>query len=317
MERTTLGRLGVGALIFAALLGVTRRAEAIAAPNLCIPARMAPVATSIPHNFPGFGYDVPSAATTNVHLVDTTKGASELPVTLGPVTAPWNKVSPQAGFTVGDSYTLTFDSLCYGGMTLPEQKPITFTIVADAPIPTTIGDVMGTPTVVVKDHGTSEVDLDAIYTLSAEMKPWAAVYELALEMDGRTMETHANVASAGDTVHLTSRGWCDEVSSKATTHTVRLTATLPFSPGLQTMTTALDFTCPAPHIVTPTAGVLTPPTPTETTTTPTSGAGTHSGGCAISASSASSAASDGILGGVGLLLGVTVILRKRTTKGAR
>ncbi len=313
MQRTTLGRLGVGALVLAALLGVTRRAEAIAVPNLCIPARVAPAATAIPHNFPGFGYDVPNAMTTNVHLVDTTKGAGELPTTIGPVTAPWNKIVPQAGFTVGDSYTLTFDSLCYG-MTLPEQKPITFTIVADAPIPTMLGDVMGTPTVVVKDRGTSEVDFDATYMLSAEMKPWAAVYELALEMDGRTLETHATVAAAGDTVHITSRGWCDDASSKTTKHAVRLTATLPFSPGLQTAPTALDFTCPAAHIVTPTPGALTPPTPTDTTTTPTSGAGTHSGGCAVSASSA---ASDGILGGVGLLLGVTVILRKRTTNGAR
>lgn len=305
------GRIGIGLLLIAALACVSRRADAIAVPNLCIPARMAPAATTIPHNFPGFGYDAPNATSTNVHLVDTTKGAGELPLTFGPVTGPWNKVVPQAGFTVGDSYTLTFDSLCYG-MTLPEQKPITFTVVADAPMPTALGAVMGTPTAVVKNHGTSEVTLDATYTLVAEMKPWAAVYELVLTLDGKPLETHPTVSAAADTVHVTSRGWCDDMSAKVTNHVLTLRATMPLAPTLETPMSELAFTCPAAHIVTPTPATLTPPASTDTGSgTPTTGS-SHSG-CSMSVGSRG----DGALSGIGLALGLAMVLRKRTKKGAR
>jgi MYXO-CTERM domain-containing protein len=303
------GRIGIGLLLFAALACVSRRAEAFAAPNISIPARMAPAATTIPHNFPGFGYDAPNAQSSNVHLVDTTKGAAELPLTFGPVTGPWNKVVPQAGFTVGDSYTLSFDSLCYG-MALPEQKPLTFTIVADAPLPTMLGDVMGTPTVVVKNHGTSEVTFDATYTLAAEMKPWAAVYELVLTLNGRPLETHPTVSAGGDTVHIASRGWCDDAGAKNTKNVVSLRATMPFATTLETPPTELAFTCPAAHIVTPTPATLTPPTDTGSSAPTT---GSSRGGCSVRPGSESG----GALGAIGVALGLAIVLRKRTKKGAR
>jgi len=308
-------RIGLGLLACTALAGSSRTADAAVAVNICIPARMAPAATTIPHNFPGFGYDAPNAQSQNIHLVDTTKGTTEMPVTIGPVSGSWNKIVPQAGFNVGDSYTLTFDSLCYatGGMSLPAQKPITFTISADAPLPTMLGDVMGTPTVVVKNHGTSEATFDATYTLAAEMKPWVSVYELALTLDGKAIETHPTVSTTGDTVQIAARGWCDDAASKTTSHSLALTATMPFATSLTSASTPLTFTCPAAHIVTPTPQQLTPPPSTETTDTTTpSTTTTHSGGCAMSPSNES----NGAFLGLGFVVGLAMVVR-RVKRGAK
>jgi hypothetical protein len=305
-------RLGAALFTFAALFAITRRADAVAGPNICIPPRIAPAASAIPKNFPGFGLDVPMAQSQSIHLVDVTRGAGDLPLTLGPVTGPWLKVVPQAGFTVGDAYTLSSDQSCTG-LTVPNQKPISFTIVAEAPIPTTLGTVAGTPTFKVTDYGTSELSIDASYTLSAEMKPWASVYELGINFDGRGLESHPTLSAAGDSVHISALGWCDDASAKLTRHQVKLTATMPFTATLQTDAIELDFTCPSANIVTPKPAVLTPPENTGTTST-TPGAGTHSGGCAVTNPGANGAAG---LSAVGLGLFTAMIVRKRMKKGAR
>jgi MYXO-CTERM domain-containing protein len=270
---------------------------------------MAPNAKTIPVNFPGFGYDALTAKASDIHLV-AAKGGAELAVNVGTVKDGLLQVVPAAPLVVGDSYTLTFSSFCSYGPT-PEQGPISFTVVADAPIPTTLGAINGTPTKSLQDFGTTEATFDASYTLSPEMKPWASVYAYALTFDGREIETHATPSAAADALTIHATTWCDANNAKTTHHQLVLTAKLPFSPTLSTAATQIDFTCPASEAHGPSATTPTPPPATGVVTT-TDNTPTHKGGCSSAAADPSSS-----FGAAAIALGLSAWVRRRVAaKGA-
>ncbi|MEO6418716.1 MAG: hypothetical protein ABIP39_04885 [Polyangiaceae bacterium] len=284
------------------LVGAT--ASAAPAPS-CTPATMSPNATMLPVNFPGFAFNALKATTNDVHLFDTTGGTMmETPLTIGPVVDGLLKVVPTSPLTAGHTYELDFSPFCSYGATMP-QGPIKFTAVATTPFPTRVGDLQGTPTYTVKDYGTTQYTLGASYLLADEMKPWAGVYALVVSFDGEEIETHATVT--GSTVQISTLGWCDATTAHAMPHQVVLKAKLPFAPELQTTAADLAFSCPAPNIATPPPGnpVQPPSTPVATAGTPG-----KSGGCSASGLGASGSP----LVSFGLVLAISALLRRRTTK---
>ena len=295
-------RLTIAGLSACGAFGVSPAAlAAIQAP--CVPAAMTPRAAAIPVNLPGFGYTALKATATDVHLLAGPSRA-EVPVTVGPVVDGLLKVVPTSPLTVGGSYQLEFTSFCDYGP-IPKPQPIAFTVTAQAPLPTKIGDLQGAPTVTLKDFGTTQYTLAATYALADEMKPWAAVYELGIELDGKTIETRATLAAAS--VQISAIGWCDGAAAATNNHKVRLRARLPFAPIVDTALADMDFVCPAVAIRTPPPGNPTPPNgpgnPSSGGTTTTT---KNSGGCAVAghASSPSSLLA-------GLTVGLCALLRRR------
>ncbi len=270
---------------------------------VCIPAELIPAkATTIPVNIPAFAYDALSTTSNDVTVLDGTTGTMAA-ATLGPVAGGWNKVVPSQPLIAGHSYEIDFNPYCSYGAT-PGGGKIKFTAAPEAPLPTLVGTITGTPTFTVKDYGTSEIAIHASYTLADEIKPWLAIYELALTIDGEILETKISPTGAVD-----AQGWCDAVTAKAgNTHQVMLVARLPFATTVESAPTQLEFSCPAPNIGTPAQEMLTP-SPAATggaTDNPAapSGAGT-SKGCAFAPSSAPA------FGSLGLALGVVTFLRRR------
>jgi hypothetical protein len=279
--------LPAGLLGFAALAAHSIASAAVAAP--CVPAQMTPRAASVPQNLPGFGYSALKATAADVHLY-AMPAHTELPLAVGPVEAGYLKVAPASPLTVGGSYQLEFTSFCDYGPT-PKAGPVAFTVAAQAPLPTKIGTLQGSPAVATKDFGTTQFTIGAEYALDDEMKPWADVYELGLDVDGKTIETHPKLGAANASVQVSALGWCDGPIAATKNHKVKLRARLPFAPNLETTVSEVAFDCPAVAIKTPPPGNPTPGGGGGGTSG--SGGGTtttitNSGGCAVSTAASSS-----------------------------
>lgn len=279
----------------------------------CIPATLTPTAKSIPVNLPGFGLDVTNASGSELQLVDVKRPKVSLALTIGAVQDGLLQVTPTAPLTAGETYTLTFSDFCSFGATSP-QGPLTFTAAPEAPIPTTLGAIAGTPKQSVRDYGVAQVQFDVSYVLSPEMQPWAAVYTMALTFDGREVETHSTLTSAGDGISIHALAWCDPVNVKTTRHQILLAAKLPFSPTLKTDATQLDFTCLAPDVHGPPPSTpVAPPVGAagEPSTDAQSSRSSH-GGCTTGAADPTSA-----LALTGVLAGLAACSRRRRarTKG--
>jgi hypothetical protein len=252
------------------LLANERSASAMAAPP-CVGAKVFPSttqATVVPANIPGFGYTALKATASDVHLFQTTGGPRlEVPlVATGPVEG-FLKVAPTAALTPGQSYELEFKPFCNSSA---PTGPLKFTAGPSAPIPTKIGNVQGTPIVSTKDFGTTQFTINANYTIDPEMKPWAAIYELAVVLDGRAVSTRPTIN--GDVVQVNGVGWCDATNGSKNDHTLQLRATLPFAPKLETAAATLNFSCPGPKITSP--GNIPVPGPTGGTSSSGGGSGT-------------------------------------------
>ena len=291
----------VGGLVASAAILVGSTANAAVAPA-CTPATMTPNATTLPVNFPGFGYDALMATANDVHLFDTTRGKTNVPFTLGPVVDGLLKVVPSSPLTAGDTYELDFEAFCSFGATMP-QGPIKFTAVAAAALPTKVGDLQGAPTFAVKDYGTSQYTISARYALADEMKPWSGIYALVVSFDGEEIETHATLA--GSTMQISALGWCDDTTARAMPHKLVLKAKLPFTPTLQTVATDLSFACPLPNIGTPPPGNATQPPPVPVATPAVPG---KAGGCSASGQSAPP------IGSIALGFTLSAWLRRRAKK---
>jgi uncharacterized protein (TIGR03382 family) len=277
----------------------------------CAPATMTPQAASIPANLPAFGFTATTATASDVHLFSVGAARTELALTAGPtVENGYLKVVPTAPLVAGTSYELQYSSFCsYGAY---PSKPLTFVATAEAPLPTTLGELTSGPTVTLTDYGTTEVAIVASYSIAAEMRPWFGVYQIGIVFDDKVVETHPTVTAAGDTVQITAKGWCDAASAARPKHTIQLRGRLPFAPTVETTSAPLDFECPAPRIGTPPNNGAVPPVNGGTSSggngTGASNAGT-TGGCSASpASSVSSAAS------MGLLFGLAALVRRRVRR---
>lgn len=242
-------------------------AHAVAAPP-CVAAKVLPQTTPttiVPANIPGFGYTALKATASDVHLFQTTGGRTEIPLSAtGPIDG-FLKVAPTTNLTPGMSYELEFQPFCNR---TPAAGPVKFTAGPSAPLPTKIGSPRGTPAITTKDFGTTQFTIVADYTIDPEMKPWAAIYELAIVVDGRAVSSRP--AINGDAVQINAVGWCDATNAAKNDHTVQLRATLPFAPKLETVAANLSFSCPAPKITTP--GNIPVPGPTGGGTSSSSGA---------------------------------------------
>lgn len=261
------------------------RAASAAAQAPCAPARVTPTAATIPANLPAFGYSALEATANDIHLVATSAGNVDVPLTLGPAEGGLLKIVPSTPLTVGATYRLTFESFCsYGAF--KAQEPIDFTVAAAAPLPTKVGAAPGVPTVSVKDLGTSRFTIETSYELDAEMRPWASVYRLGLLVDDRAVETKVTLSAAGDRATIMATGWCDDALASKNQHALKLRARLPFTATLESPITTLDFACPAPNIKPPPPSTATPtptvtPSPSASAANPASGSGS-SGGCSAS-----------------------------------
>jgi hypothetical protein len=305
-----------GLTAFCGLAIATTASAAPATP--CVPATMTPLATSFPANLPAFGYTATTATASDVHLFATGTTRTEIPLTVGPaIENGYLKVVPTTPLVAGTSYELQYQAFCsYGAY--PPSKPLTFTATADAPLPTTLGELTSGPTVTLTDYGTTQVAIAATYSIAAEMKPWAGVYQLGIVFDGKVVETHATVAAAGDAVKVDATGWCDAASAATNKHTVQLRGRLPFAPSVETTSAPLDFVCPPPRIGTPPNNGAVPPT-TGASSSGSSGnndGGTSStsttGGCSTSPGSAPASAAS-----IGLVLGLAALVRRRVRRARR
>jgi MYXO-CTERM domain-containing protein len=223
-------------------------AAAAAAPAPpCVPASVVPRATSIPANLPGFGYDALTATSTDVHLLDTTGGGVELPMTVGTVQDGLLKLTPASPLVAGKSYSLNFNAFCNYGPT--PQGAIAFTATAAAPFPTTIGTLASGFAVSTKDFGTTQFTITGSYNLAAEMMPWAGVYDMFIVLDGKRVATKATVN--GTRLDLTATGWCDAATAATKNHSINLRGKLPFVPVVDSAITPTTFDCPAPNVTAP------------------------------------------------------------------
>jgi hypothetical protein len=309
--------LYASAIALTSTLSLLSKSAWAAAQAPCAAATIEPAASTIPANFPGFGYTATKATTADIHLKAVASSA-DVPLTLGPVADGFIKVAPTSPLTVGQSYELSFTPFCSYGP-YPQQSPLTFTVAAEAPIPTKLGTAAGAPTFTVKDLGTTQFKIAASYVLENEMKPWAAVYRLGILFDGRPIETKITRSADGTKVDVAATGWCDDSSAGKTKHDVVLRARLPFAPSLETAPASLEFSCPAPKHVTPTGVSIGTPTATPNPA-PSSGAGTNnnangdsaSGGCAVGA-----VASPAPLGSIAALVIVGWSRRRKTSRTSK
>jgi uncharacterized membrane protein YgcG len=230
--------IGMGLATFA----VSTSALAAAQPP-CVPATMIPGATTVPANIPAFGYNALKATSQDVHLYALSSGKQELPLTVGPVAGGILPVKPNADLTPGTSYELDYNAFCtYGAF---PTTPLMFTAGPSAPIPTKLGDLSSAPSVVLKDFGTTQYTISANLALTDEMKPWVGVYQLYIVLDGKQVASTA-IASGQRALLINGVGWCDGTNASTNKHSVIVRGTLPASPNLETTSTELDFTCPAP-----------------------------------------------------------------------
>ncbi|MBS2017819.1 MAG: hypothetical protein JST00_33385 [Deltaproteobacteria bacterium] len=276
LVRTASAFVAAGALLCGA-----RAAHAMAPPP-CMPATVTPSTSGIviPANIPGFGYTATKALEKDVRLFSTTGTETEIALAVGPVDGPYLKVAPKTTLVPGNTYRLEYSPFCTYGATT--AKPITFTAGAEAPLPTRLADLVGTPTVVTKDFGTTQFAISALFAVAAEMKPWLEVYQVALSVDGRLVST-TRAPGANDSFTVNATGWCDAVNASRKTHTVQLKGRLPFAPSVESAATELAFDCPAPKVTT------APPY-----TGPTGGpGGSSSGGTANGSSGASTPGTPG------------------------
>jgi MYXO-CTERM domain-containing protein len=297
-------RLLLAGLSACSALVVATSAHAAPAPA-CTPATMSPRAATIPVNLPGFAYTALSATANDVHLFDAAS-SSQLPVVVGPVVDGLMKVVPSNPLIAGKSYRLEFSPMCSYGP-VPPATPISFTAVAEAPLPTKLAAPLAAPTVVLRDYGTTSFTITTSTTLEPEIKPWLSIYQLVLLLDGKLVATKATVNN--DAVQVVADGWCDAAFASTSKHTIQLRGRLPFAPTVDTLGTEVTFDCPAPVIGTP---PNTPPTAPPPGTTPpgTPGApvvtnGTHAGGCSVSANGASSSSLPLLGVAIGLLAAIT------------
>ena len=296
-----------------ATLAVAATAGAAPAP-VCTPATMSPHAAVIPANLPGFAYTALAATASDVQLYQGTS-STPLPVTVGPAVDGLMKVLPQAPLVVGSTYRLEFSPFCQYGPTKP-QGPITFTVAPEAPLPTKLAGPLATPNVSVHDYGTSAFSITTSATLDPEMKPWQALYQLVVVVDGKLIDTRSIIAS-DDLVKVSADGWCDAALAATKNHTVQLRGRLPFAPTLDTLGVPVTFDCPAPTFGTPTVSppVAPPPGTSSSSSGGTSGTPGNnpsgaSGGCAL----APSAAHGALLPLVGLALGAAFVARRRRAR---
>jgi hypothetical protein len=297
-----------------------------AAPQMpCAPATVTPQAHSIPANLPAFGYTAVNATANDIHLVRTLAGGTtaDVPLTLGRTIDGYLEVKPTAVLVPGAAYELQFQSFCsYGAY---PSTPLTFVADPEAPLPTKLGDLTSPPTVSLKDYGTTQVTINATYTLADEMKPWASVYELGMSLDGKVVETH-HTAAGGNGIQINAVGWCDAASASLTKHTLQLQAHLPFAPPVASLPTTMDFVCPPPSINTPGNNPATPPTGSSGSsgTSGTSGSSgidtpeqprrTTVNGCSTSPVSSTSAGTSGTsFASIGLLFGLAMLVRRRVS----
>lgn len=305
-RRLALALAGAGVL--ASALAPRPAHGAAAVP--CAPAAMFPAATSIPVNFPGFGYTALKATAADVHLVKSGE-AGDVPIDVGPVEGNLLKVAPKSALAVGASYTLSFDAFCSYGP-YPQQPPLTFTVAPASPLPTAVGTIVGAPSVRVDDFGTSRFTLSAKYNIDPAMAPWSGVYVLGLLVDGKPIETKATVSAGKDSVAIDAVGWCDDALAAKPTHDVTLRARLPFAPMLTSAATAVSFACPAPKLTTPTPGPLPTATPSAADGGTTGDAG-HTNGSSGSSGGCSAAGSRGTSPAAltALVLALVVAVRRR------
>ncbi len=307
-------RLLLSGLPALATLAFAARAGAAPLPA-CTPATMSPHAAVIPANLPGFAYTALAATASDVQLYQGTSGTA-LAVTVGPAVDGLLKVLPQAPLVVGSSYRLEFSAFCEYGPTKP-QGPVTFTVAPEAPLPTKLAGPLTTPNVSVHDYGTSAFTITTSATLDPEMKPWQAVYQLAVVIDGKLVDTRSIIGS-GDIVKVSADGWCDAALAATKNHTVQLRGRLPFAPTLDTLGAPVTFDCPAPAFGTPTGSppVAPPPGTSSSSSGGASGApgasnpSSAAGGCAI----APSATRDALLPLLGLALGAAFVARRRRAR---
>lgn len=289
---------------------VVAGAAAAAPATPCTPATMTPQAASFPANLPAFGFSATKATSADVHLFSVGGARTELALTVGPtVEDGYVKVVPAAPLVAGTSYELQYQSFCsYGPY---PSKPLTFTVTAEAPLPSALGVLTSGPNVTLTDFGTTQVAIAATYTIAPEMRPWFGVYQIAIVFDGKVVETHANVTAAGDAVQIAATGWCDAASSATKSHTIQLRGRLPFAPTVETTSAPLDFECPAPRFGTPASSGAVPPSGSSSSssgsgTSGNTGTTTTTGGCSTSPVSTTSTVAS-----LGLLVGLVALARRR------
>ena len=277
----------------------------------CTPATITPTATVVPANLPGFGYTALTATANDVHLFATGATRTEVALTVGPAEGGLLKVKPSA-LVPGMSYELDYASFCsYGAY--PPAGPLMFSVVAESPIPTKVGELQGVPTVVLKDYGTTQYTITASYSLDAEMKPWTGVYQMLVLLDGKPVDTKPTATADG--VQVVGIGWCDQANAALKTHTIGLRARLPFTPNVDSAVVTADFSCPAPAFTTPPGGGAVPPG-TGTGTGNGNGNGNGSGSSSKEASGCSIGTTNAPLSTlpfVGVALGLVALLRRRVT----
>lgn len=275
-----------------------------ALPPPCLPAKIVPSsATSLPANFPGFGYTALKGKATDLTLTATSgpNAGQPLPLTVGPVSDGLLKVVPTSPLTEGTSYELAFNPYCsYGAY---PTEPLKFTVVAAAPLPTQIGTLTNEPTFSVKDYGTSKLMLWSNYSIAPEMKPWIQAFELNVVFDGKMIESSPQFDASFDSVQFVSTTWCDAASAGLSKHTVSLRARLPFTTPLETPATELAFECPAPNIQTPPNNPPVPPSQTQSAdvVSPAAQPASTTSGCSTSPGGGSSWAVVGLVA-AGLLI---------------
>lgn len=297
--------------------GLVVSTSALAAPAMpCAPATVTPQAHSIPANLPAFGYTAVNATSNDIHLRSTSGTApGEVALTLGRTVDGYLEVKPSMPLVPGTAYELQFQSFCsYGAY---PSTPLTFVADPEAPLPTKLGDLTSGPTVSLKDYGTTQVTINATYTLADEMKPWAAVYELGMSLDGKVIETHRTAVSGGG-IQINAVGWCDAASAALTKHTIQLQAHLPFAPPVATLPATMDFVCPPPSITTPPNNGVTPPTGNASSSS-SSGSGidnpeqprrTTVNGCSTAVASPGTSSGTSFAS-IGLVFGLAMLVRRR------
>ena len=268
---------------------------------------MTPKAAVIPANVPGFGYTALLAKSTDVHLFDLAAG--ELPLTAGPVADGLLKVAPVTPLKPGSSYRLEFSPFCNYGAA--PSGPLTFTAAAEAPLPTKLGTAQAALAVTLKDYGTTQYTISGSFALDPEMKPWAGVYQLVVVLDGRLVGTKATLTPANDGVQVVATGWCDAANAATKTHTLQLRGRLPFAPTVDTLSSTLDFVCPAPSIGTPANNPPTGPASTSTVPSPQpTNTSSTAHGCSVGSANGTSSS----LPLLGLAIGLAALARRRALK---
>ena len=259
-------------------LAVATSAEAAPAPT-CVSATMTPAAAAFPANLPAFGYTATTATAKDVHSTPSDPTQTELPLTVGPEVVDGYAEGRCRRHRSSRARRTSSSSAVLQLLRIPDEAALVHADRRGAAADEARRAHVGTDR---RAHRlrTTQVAIKATYSVAAEMKPWAAVYQLGMVFDGQVVETHPTFS--GDAAQIDASAWCDDAASKTNKHTLQLRARLPFAPSVETTFGTIEFVCPAPRITTAPDNGAVKPVGTSGSSGASAGSPSTTGGCSTS-----------------------------------